>query len=136
MLERKVGTPLPPSYRAFLERHNGWGNFAGDGKLLAVEDHQREWVNERLADMQELFAEFEQENPFQMGSMPVMLGEDSDQILYLDPHSVHEDGEMDFVLLDNTIKEKRFPDFTTFLFYKLDLLRRMIDNQTKGRDDG
>ena len=29
MLERKVGTPLPPSYRAFLERHNGWGNFRG-----------------------------------------------------------------------------------------------------------
>jgi SMI1 / KNR4 family (SUKH-1) len=135
VLQEKLGRPLPPSYRAFLELHNGWADFAGDAKLLAVEDHQSEWVADRLADMEELFPEFNQENPFEQGALPVLLGEDSDQVLYLDPRTARRDGEMDFVVLDITTEERRFPDFTSFLFYKLDLLQQMIDNQTKGAAD-
>ncbi|MGF9759338.1 SMI1/KNR4 family protein [Microvirga sp. 0TCS3.31] len=132
VLEKKLGKSLPPSYKAFIQLHNGWSHFAGDAKLLSMEDHQSEWVKERLADMEELFPEFGQENPFEQGALPVLLGEDSNQVLYLDPRTVRRDGEMDFVLLDITTEERRFPDFTSFLSHKLSLLRRMIDNQTKG----
>lgn len=134
-LEKKLGKPLPPSYKAFLELHNGWDGFAAGAKLLAADDHPSELVEERLADMRELFPEVGLENPFEKGALPVMLGEDSDLVLYIDPRTTRPDGEMDFVLLDNTAEDRRFPDFTSFLRYRLDLLRRMIDDQTKGVAD-
>jgi len=131
-LEKKLGKSLPPSYRTFLELHNGWSDFAGDAKLLAVEDHESEWVKERLEDLEELFNEFDQDNPFNKGAIPVLLGEDSQQCLFVEPHTVRENGEMDFVALDIIEEERRFEDFTSFLQYKLNLLNAMIDNQTKG----
>ncbi len=131
-LEKRLGKPLPPSYRAFMELHNGWTNFAADAKLLAVEDHKSEWVEERLLDMKELFPEADQDDPFEQGSMLVMVGEDSEEVLYVDPSTVRADGEMDFVALDIVEETGRYKDFTSFLEYKLDLFRRMIDKQTKG----
>jgi len=132
ILEGKLGRPLSPGYKLFLELHNGWENFAGDAKLLSVEEQDSELVAERLLDMEELFPEFDQENPFQNGALPIMLGEDSNQVLYIDPTSVRPDGEMDFVLLDITTEEHRFPDFTSFLAYKLNLLNKMIQNENYG----
>ncbi|MER8433107.1 SMI1/KNR4 family protein [Mesorhizobium caraganae] len=131
-LEKKLGKPLPPSYRAFLELHNGWADLSGDAKLLAVEDHRAEWVEEHLEDLAEIFADLDQENPFENGGLVVLLGEDSNQLLYIDPHAARSDGEMDFVALDITTEERRFPDFTSFLTHKLDLLRVMIDGAKKG----
>ncbi|RWC35240.1 MAG: SMI1/KNR4 family protein [Mesorhizobium sp.] len=132
VLEKRLGKPLPPSYKAFLELHNGWADLSGDAKLLAVEDHTAEWVEEHLADLEEVFADLDQENPFEHGALAVLLGEDSNQVLYIDPHTARADGEMDFVALDITTEERRFPDFTSFLVHKLDLLRVMIDAQKKG----
>lgn len=136
-LEKRLGKPLPPSYREFLKLHNGWGELSGDAKLLSVEDQRAEWVEEHLEDLQEIFDDLDQENPFENGALPVFLGEDSNQCLYVDPHTVRSNGEMDFVALDITTEERRFPDFTSFLIHKLNLLRDMIDDETKGvsRDD-
>jgi SMI1 / KNR4 family (SUKH-1) len=131
-LEKGLGKPLPPSYKAFLDLHNGWSDFAGDAKLLAVEDHGSEWVKERLLDLDELFDEFGGENPFNEGAIPVMLGEDSQQTLLVDPRTVREDGEMDFVALDIIEEERRFKDFTSFLQHKLNLLKQLIDKQKEG----
>jgi SMI1/KNR4 family protein SUKH-1 len=131
-LEKRLGNALPPSYRAFMERHNGWTNFAADAKLLAVEDHSSDWVKDRLLDMQELFPDTDQEDPFQQGAMLVLIGEDSDEVLYVDPRTMRPDGEMDFVALDIVQETQRFPDFISFLEYKLDLFKRLIDRQTKG----
>jgi SMI1 / KNR4 family (SUKH-1) len=134
-LEKQLGKPLPPSYKAFLELHNGWSHFSGDAKLLAVEDQKADWVEERLSDLEELFDEFGRENPFKAQAMPVMLGEDSKQSLLIDPRTVRPDGEMDFVALYITREEKRFKDFTSFLKHKLDLLNEMIDDEMKGTSD-
>jgi hypothetical protein len=131
-LEKLLGRPLPPSYKAFMELHNGWSDLAGDAKLLAVEDHGREWVQERLDDMEELFDEFGPVNPFAQGAIPVLLGEDSQSVLYVDPRTERADGEMDFVALDIVEEERRFNDFTAFLTHKLELLERLIAKQTKG----
>jgi hypothetical protein len=39
---------------------------------------------------------------------------------------------MDFVALNITKEEGRYPDFTSFLQDRLDLLHQMIDDHTKG----
>jgi hypothetical protein len=135
VLEKILGRRLPPSYKAFIELHNGWSDFSGDAKLLAVADHKSDWVKERLLDMEELFGDADRENPFKKGAMPVMLGEDSNACLYVDPRAARPNGEMDFVQLDIVTEERRFKDFTSFLEYRLDLFKRMIDNQTKGEID-
>jgi SMI1 / KNR4 family (SUKH-1) len=73
-LEDIVGKPLPPSYRAFLELHNGWDDFAGGAKLLSVEDHGRAWVKKRVKDLGDLFFENDSKNPFLNGAIPILLG--------------------------------------------------------------
>jgi hypothetical protein len=131
-LEELLGHPLPPSYRAFLELHNGWSKFSGDAKLLSVENQRSEWVQQRLDDMEELFDEFGGDNPFKAGALPVLLGEDSHSVLLVDPRTVRLDGEMDFVALDIIEEENRFNNFTAFLVHKLELLRRLIAKQRDG----
>jgi hypothetical protein len=131
-LEKMLGRPLPPSYRAFLEMHNGWGEFSGESRLLSVEDQRSDWVRERLDDIDELCDEEEVENPFANGALPVLLGEDTRSVLYVDPRTARPDGEMDFVALDIIEEERRFPDFTSFLEHKLGVLRRLIDKETHG----
>ena len=135
-LERILGKPLPPSYRAFLELHNGWKKFVGGARLLAVEDQESAWVKKRLEDLDTLFFEDEEaENPFKHGAIPVLLGEDESSFLVLDPRVVRQNGEMDFVQFDLTEEERRFEDFSSFLQHKLNLTREIIDDQTKGSSD-
>jgi hypothetical protein len=100
-LEKRFGRALPPSYRAFLELHNGWEEFAGLSKLLAVEDHGKAWVSERIAYWDQLF-EDDSVNPFKRGCLPVLFGEDENHFLVLDPTTVRDDGEMDFIDFDYT----------------------------------
>lgn len=136
MLERILGKPLPPSYRAFLELHDGWDKFVGGAKLLAIEDHGAAWVKKRLEDLDTLFYE-EQEvkNPFSEGAIPILLGEDERSFLVLDPRTVRPNGEMDFVQYDLTQEERRFGDFTSFLQHKLKVTLEIIDDQVKGFPD-
>lgn len=133
-LERAVGTRLPPSLRGFLTLHNGWSNFAGDAKILAVEDHGSEWVRDRLDDLATLFAE-EDENPFDAGAVPVMLGVKARGFLLIDPRTVRADGEMDFIDYDLTREVHRFTDFDAFLRHKLAILCRLIDKEMHGAPD-
>jgi hypothetical protein len=134
VFERKLGAPLPPSYRKFLELHNGWDNLVGDAKILAAEDHDSDWVKEKLQALGILFYEVGKD-PLASGSVPVMLGTDARGFLLVDPGTVRPDGEMDFVAYDLGHEEKRFPDFEAFLRRKLYLLRRMIADETQGKKD-
>ncbi len=43
-VKKLLGKPLPPSYQAFLELHNGWDEFEGDAKILSAEDLNSDWV--------------------------------------------------------------------------------------------
>ena len=134
-LERLLGKSLPPSYLAFLKIHNGWRNFSGGTNLLAVEDQGSSWVEKRKDELDELFYEDDDnENPFNSGAIPILLGEDVSNYLVLDPDSVGQDGEMDFVAYDFTEKEERFTDFTSFLRYQLDLYLEMIEDERSGVD--
>jgi len=135
-LERILGKPLPPSYRAFQELHNGWDKLVGGAKLLAVEDHDSQWVKSKIKFWSDLWDPDENgDDPFEKGAMPILFGEDNNSFLVLDPTTVQPNGEMDFVMYDYMEEEERFKDFTSFLRKKLKLLEEMIDDEEKGVPD-
>src|SRR5215469_3921599 len=86
-LEARLGSPLPPDYRDFLKLHNGWQNFHADGKLLAVEDQNVEWVRKKIKFWSDLW-DSEDPNPFARGALPIMLGESLHHFAVLDPTRV------------------------------------------------
>jgi SMI1/KNR4 family protein SUKH-1 len=135
VVEAILGKPLSPSYRAFLELYNGWSSFAGDAKLLAIEDQRSKWVKERLKSLGFLFQEFEREDPFKEGAIPILLGERERDFLIMDPRTRRPDGEMDFISIDLTKERKRFTDFTSFLLHDLKLTQRLIVSERKGTKD-
>jgi hypothetical protein len=108
--------------------------FDGGAKLHAVEDHGSKWVKERLQEFACGFEEVE-ENPFKIGAVPVLLGTDEHNFLVLDPSKVRKNGEMDFVTYDYSEEEDRFKDFTSYLRHKLEVTRRLIEQEKRGTPD-
>lgn len=133
-LETRLGKPLPQSYRAFLERHNGWSDFEADGKLLATSDHNAEWVQEKIQYWNELW-DTDSDNPFEHGALPVMLGESLNHFLVLDPRRIDENGKLLFVVYDYMHEETCYHDFLAYLQNRLDVLQLLIDRETKGIDE-
>jgi SMI1 / KNR4 family (SUKH-1) len=135
-LERKLGSPLPPSYLAFMRLHNGWSDFDGEAQLLGSEDQTKEWVAKKIKSIGSLFYEDKSAvNPFSHGSIPVLLGKDENNYVVLDPTTARSDGEMDFVQYEFTEEERRFPDFGSFLEHELELHLEMIEEEKEGADD-
>ncbi len=134
-LESILGKPLPPSYRAFLELHNGWSDFSGGAKLLAIEDHERPWVKRRIRKLGDLLFGDDSKNPFVQGAIPILLGEEENSYLVLDPRSVRKSGEMKFVRYDYGQVERTFKDFTSFLRDELDLMLSLIEDERRGTVD-
>jgi hypothetical protein len=131
-VEKMLGKPLPPSYRAFLELHNGWSGFDGDGKILAVEDYGSAWVQGKLNRIEVLFGENKQKSPFKKGALPIMLGDDITNFLVVDPNKVRADGEMDFVTFDYSEKEDTFKSFADFLRDRLKTQNALVKEEKKG----
>jgi hypothetical protein len=130
-LELRLGCAIPPSYLAFLELHDGWDEFSGGSKLLAVADHGCDWVKQRIAYWDALF-EDDSVNPFKRGCLPVLFGEDENHFVVIDPRTVRSDGEMDFIDYDYTVEFARYPTFTHFLAHDLDVTRTLIARQVDG----
>ena len=133
-LESVLSKQLPPSYRAFLELHNGWSDFDGQAKILGVEDHAEQWVLDRIGEIEKLFFD-DSESPFSRGCLPVLLGKHEDNYVVLDPSFVRPDGEMDFVAFYYGEEEERFEDLTSFLREDLRLTLEMIRDEKEGVDD-
>jgi len=138
-LEKKLGTPLPPSYRAFLELHNGWEHFDGSENLLSVEDQDSEWVKEclKMVKMAYLAVDEEErhENPLEHGAIPIRMGEGEPAYLILDPRKVRKDGEMEFIEYEYAEKTKRFKDFISFLRNDLKVERQLLEEEKKGTSE-
>jgi hypothetical protein len=135
VLERQLGAPLPPTYRAFLEIHDGWGLFQGEAKLLAVKDQHETWVKEALNNLSDLFDEFGEENPVKAGAFVAMLGQGSNWSLFLDPHKVDSRGEMEASLFDWTRLENRFADFGAYLANEVEQMREVVRSLKEGVAD-
>lgn len=98
------GRPLPPSYRAVLELHDGITELWLGGELLSVE---------KLVEESEEFDAFEDVAP-NAWHWIVILGPNSD-VVALDFNSVGEDGEPEVVEFFLDGYQKRWPNFLAFL---------------------
>jgi hypothetical protein len=131
-LEKILGKPLPPSYRAFLELHNGWAGFDGDGKLLAVEDQGSEWVKEQILLHENAF-DGRAKSPFEKGMMPVMIGESIRNYMVLDQTKLRDDGEMEFLAYDSNERVGRYKDFAALLRAEVESSKLMSAELKKGK---
>lgn len=52
-LEAELETSLPPSYRAFLEQHNGWAGFWGAMWIAGADGDSQTYVREQLEEAAE-----------------------------------------------------------------------------------
>jgi hypothetical protein len=134
-LERKFSSPLPPSYRAFLELHNGWSGFDGDLKLLSTEDHDTAWVKDWVNHLGSLIREAGGENPFEHGALPILLGRDEQAFAFLEPRTVRKNGEMDVVSYELINEEDRFKDFVAFVKDNLEMTKELIKEELEGVED-
>ncbi len=132
MLENIIKKPLPPSYRAFLELHNGWDGFDGLTKLLSVEDQKEDWVISRVKTLSSLFGAYADEDPFKEGAIPVLIGRDEPVFTVLDPRKVRKNGEMKFVTYELTQEQDDFPDFIAFLEDDLAVTQELIKEEREG----
>ena len=133
-LEHRLGIRLPESYRAFLEIHNGWSDFDGGSKLLAVEDQDSRWVKERIAYWNDLWPD-DLDNPFQKGALPVLFGTDENNFLVLEYDTSAEGGRPEFVMYDFMHEEKRYERFDSYLRHRLKILHYLIQRETEGYPD-
>lgn len=133
-LEKTIGFTLPRDYREFLLRHDGWTAFDGEGKLLSVKDHSSDWVADIIAEWSDIW-ESEDPNPFAQGAVPVMLGEDIENFLVLNPTKKNENGEPVFELYDAMELDDSFQTFTGYLSEELKTLQEMIHEERDGVDE-
>ena len=112
-LEKELGKPLPPSYRAFLTLYGGWRGFAGGCDLLGAKAHGNAENKRRWKEWLEHFAEFEDRDLAKEGVIPIGLGDGRNTVL-LEP-SKRRKGEWDFVEYHLTEEEGRYPSLVALL---------------------
>ena len=121
--ERRIGWKLPPSYRAFLARFDGWNGFFDGATLLGTKDLGKS----SYADLAQ--AAFEAaETPIPAGGPPssrvrgypgslIPFGIDPEgtTLFAFDPETVDESGEMNVVawIHEFGIRRESFADFLT-----------------------
>ena len=113
-LEAHLGFSLPPSYRAFLEMHNGMANYQNTHLLLGTEDHQGQWVQTQM----DFYRDADQVEPFEAGTVPLIVGKADDGIhnfWAFDPNDVNADGELAVVDWDYGCEEDRYASFLELL---------------------
>jgi hypothetical protein len=128
-VERRLGASLPPTYRAFLEQHNGWTDFTGGAMLLPADEYGQPWVAKRTKRIHEHIREFEKPDLLK-NAFFVMLGEDEPDFVYLDKSKRTPDGEMEVVHWDMIQGElDRYPDFAAFLEGQAKTMEALIDEK-------
>lgn len=120
------GFPPLPSYFAFLRIQNGWEAFAGDAKILSVEDHAADWVRDALA----VRGGFEPAASIP-DLIPFLLAPVGSPTGFLDP-SITDDGEPSVLLIDDRQMAHRLPTFLAFLKRHLAALKYATLCQREG----
>ena len=121
-----LGRDLPPSYRAFLEFHNGWTDFIGEAALLAVEDRHTEWFQRRLVGIRDHLKSFGDPD-FVPHAFFLLVHPDVSTVLFLDKNSPKPGGELEvveFCLRDGELG--RYPSFEEYLRRRLQETEQFI----------
>ena len=130
-LARKLGSPLPPTYAAFLRLHNGWLEWSGGARVLSTEEHDEPWVKKRMEQVRYHFKEFFDERVLD-SAFVVILGEDEPDFVYLDKSKPFANGEFEVVHTDLIRGEfGRYPDFASFLEAAAESSERLVESARK-----
>ena len=123
-LEQLLGGPIPESYRAFLELHNGWKNFSGDAHIISIADRQSQHTGGSIEAFKRLGVE---EGDDAIKHAFVVVGSDASQYLaFFDMKSAHN-GEMDVVEWTYERGEiARHPDFARYLQHQLRAVESLL----------
>jgi hypothetical protein len=132
--EERVGRPLPPSYRAFLERHDGWPRFFDGASLLGT-------ANIGLRKYEDLArAAFEAAEtpipdlgpptrPRARALLPFGADLEGTTLFAFNPAVVGPDGEYEVIAWVNEIGIRQ-PSFAAFLEFILELGRQEVAGLT------
>lgn len=128
-VQHDFGRVLPPSYRAFLELHNGWMAFMGEAALLSVEDRHSPWFAARVEGIRAHLREFNDPDVLSHGFL-LVVHPDVSSLLYLDKTKPTEGGEYETVYYSLTAGEyARYPSFKAFLEYWLETTQKQIADE-------
>ena len=120
--EHRVGRPLPPSYRAFLRRYDGWPRFFHGASLLGTRDLGKS----SYADLAQAAFEAAETPVPELGPpssrvvgypsrvIPFGIDADATTLFAFDSRRVRQDGEMEVIAWINEIGI-RSADFCEFL---------------------
>ncbi|MCC6553159.1 MAG: SMI1/KNR4 family protein [Polyangiaceae bacterium] len=133
--ERRLGFPLPPSYRALLALHDGWPQLYAGAGLLGVRalargafvDLARMVIDERVAGCRGGEAA-PRSGRRRGGLVPFGIDTEAETIFAWDTRAVRSDGEMEIVLWCNEIglRVESFPDL-------LDVVAEMLGAEVEDR---
>jgi len=126
---RDLGRELPPSYRGFLELHNGWTDFIGEAGLLAVEDRHSDWFQRRVKGIRDHLNSFGDPD-FVPHAFFILVHPDVSTVLFLDMSGPTSGGELEVV--EYCLKEgelDRYPSFEAYLKERLEETERFIADE-------
>jgi hypothetical protein len=131
--EKKCGFPLEPSYRAFLLLHNGWADFDGDAAILGTKGSDEDWFEETLEMVWEVFEDFGEENPAE-DAVPIVLGEDTNNYLFMWPPEKGSKGAASFREYENGKLTREYVTFDDYLMDFLKALQHSIELEREGAE--
>jgi hypothetical protein len=141
-LERRLGRPLPPSYRAFLSLYNGWRMFSGAVDLLCVEDmlggpraeQIRTWRAREASEWQRVAREDPSSRGFAARTAAVAaralvigVSDITRTRILLDPETISMDGEWASVTYDGGL-ESEYRSFLERLEASNAYFRQYVEN--------
>ena len=135
--ERRLGFPLPPSYRAFLALHDGWPQLYAGAGLLGVRalsrgtfvDVARMVIDERASEGSDAAEPPRRGGRLRRGGLiPFGIDAGAETIFAWDTSAARSDGEMDVVLWVNDIglRAESFPAL-------VDILAEMLSSELEDR---
>jgi cell wall assembly regulator SMI1 len=133
-LEKTFGFEFPPSYRAFLQLHNGWYKFWPDWSLIGVSGPLTEKMltdarrtmksyhnvvhrdgDEKISELMKL--ECRNRNVIYPPHHPVMATDFNGGVMVFDRNRRHPNGEYEIVELRYASVQYRYQDFIALLKY-------------------
>ena len=130
-VERRLGRPLPPSYRAVLAAQDGWPRFYLGASLLGTLPLSRgtfvDVARMVLADADPVTADATAAS-HAASYVPFGIDSEAETVFAWDLGAPRADGELGVVVLTNDVGVQ-LDDFPTFLELCLDMLRADIDER-------
>lgn len=123
-VERRLGLPLPPTYRALLEQHDGVPQLYHGTSLLGA----RPLARGTYVDLARLVIDAPEGAPVDL--VPFGVDAQGETIFAWDRSALREDGEMEIVVWINEIGT-RVDTFPAFLELICDMLAAEIDDRRR-----